>query len=135
MEKYDRGDETDVEFVLAMVSFEGNTFCTKQLFGIDILYRIISDPVRSEKIEALYGFGLKEFNELTGKYDLFSREELSGLRQQLQSQVEQSAGLNRAILEKDDVIRQQAEEVARLFNEIGVLRRERLKRICRKCNG
>ena len=62
MEKYDRGDDTDVEFVLAMVAFEGNTFCTKQLFGIDILYRIISDPVRSKKIEALYGFGLKEFN-------------------------------------------------------------------------
>ena len=118
MAKYDRGDETDIEFVLAMAAFEENTFCTKQLFGIDILYRIISDPVRSQTIEALYGFGLKEFNVLTGKYDLFSREEVSDLWLSVQALDSQIARLNQAVAERDSQIVRLNQAVAERDSQI-----------------
>ena len=121
MAKYDHGNDTDVEFVLAMASFEENTFCTKQLFGIDILYRIISDPVRAVKIEALYGFGLKEFNALTGKYDYFSREEVSNLWHSLQAQESQIASLNQGVAERDSQIASLNQGVAERDSQIASL--------------
>ena len=101
MVELDRGDDTDIEFVVAMAAFEEVTFCTKQLFGIDILFKIISDPVRAKKVEGLYGFGLKEFLALTGKYDLFSREEVSDLWKRVQALDAQITSLNEIMTERD----------------------------------
>lgn len=97
VEKYNKKEETDLGFVLAMVSLEGKPFTTRHLFGLDLLYEIISDPKRAENIKRVYDFDYRNYFVLTGQYDVFSREEL-----------------NQAIAERD---RQIAERDARI-NEI-----------------
>lgn len=85
MTRLDRGRDTDIDFVVAMACFEAPMFCARQLFGIDVLYNILADHARAKAIEERYGFGLKSFISLTGKYDFFSREEVYGLHQSIHS--------------------------------------------------
>ena len=77
--RYDRKEETDIDFVLAMVALEKRCFTYTQLFGLDLLFEIISDPVRSANIKRLYDFDDKSFKSLTAQYDVFSREEVAVL--------------------------------------------------------
>jgi hypothetical protein len=77
--KYDRKEETDMDFVLAMVALEESPFPFTQLFGLDLLFEIISDPVRSANIKRLYDFDDKSFKALTAQHDVFSREEVAAL--------------------------------------------------------
>ena len=78
-EKYYRKEETDTEFVLAMIALEEKPFTFTQLFGMNLLFDVISDPLRSANIKRLYTFDYLSFIELTGKYDVFSWEEVSAL--------------------------------------------------------
>ncbi|MCI0443063.1 glycosyltransferase, partial [bacterium] len=73
-EKYYRNEETDMDFVLAMVALEEKPFVFTQLFGQDLLFEAISDPARAANIKHLYGFDCKSFIALTGKHDVFLRE-------------------------------------------------------------
>ncbi len=79
VEKYDRNDETDLDFALAMVALEGKPFCFTQLFGQDLMFEAISDPTRAANIKRLYNFDYSDFIALTAKHDVFSREEVSTL--------------------------------------------------------
>jgi hypothetical protein len=76
-EKYNRNEETDMGFVLAMVALEEKTFNFTELFGLDILFEITSDPKRAANIKRLYDFDNKSFIVLTGQHDVFLREALS----------------------------------------------------------
>jgi len=76
-EKYNRDEETDMDFVLAMVALEEKPFHSTQLFGLDLLFEAISDPKRAANIKHLYVFDYKSFITLTGQYDVFSREEVA----------------------------------------------------------
>ncbi len=78
-EKYDRNEESDVEFALAMVALEEKPFPFTSLFGLDLLFDAMSDPKRAANIMRLYDFGCKNFIALTGQHDVFSREELAKL--------------------------------------------------------
>jgi GT2 family glycosyltransferase len=80
-EKYNRKTETDVHFVLAMVALEEKSSILMQLLGLDILFDVISDPVRSANIRRLYNFDHMNFIDLTAKYDIFSREKIPNLNQ------------------------------------------------------
>lgn len=120
MKKFDRQDNTDLGFVLAMAAFdEENTFSTRQLFGIEILFQIISDSVRSIKVESAYGFGVNEFIALTAKYDFFSREEVFDLSQRLQTLYGQIANLNQNIVERYQQIDNLNKVIAELYQTIG----------------
>ena len=119
--RFDRGNETDIEFVLAMAAIYEKPFCSKQLFGLDFLYRIISDPVRSDKVKALYDFGLHDFTELTGKIDIFSREEVSDLWLGLQARDGQIGSLNQAVAERDGQIGSLNQAVVERDGQIGSL--------------
>ena len=74
-----RNEEPDMDFVLAMVALEEKPFTSTQLFGLDLLFEAISDPVRSANIKRLYNFDYKSFIALTAQHDVFSREEVSTL--------------------------------------------------------
>jgi glycosyltransferase involved in cell wall biosynthesis len=75
-EKYNRNEETDMGFVLGMVVLEQKSFPFTLLFGQDLLFEAISDPMRAANIKRLYGFDYKSFIALTGQHDVFSREEI-----------------------------------------------------------
>lgn len=75
-EKYNRNEETDIGFVLGMAVLELGSFPFTQLFGQDLLFEAISDPVRAANIKRLYNFDHKSFIALTGEHDVFSREEI-----------------------------------------------------------
>ena len=74
---YDRQEETDLDFTLAMMALEEKSFSCTKLFGMDLLLEVISDPVRSENIKRLYAFDYMSFINLTAKHDVFSMEEVS----------------------------------------------------------
>lgn len=82
--KYRKSEETDMDFVLAMVALDETPSTCKQLLAQDILFEAISDPKRSARIKRLYGFDYKSFIELTAKHDVFSREEVSTLWRNLE---------------------------------------------------
>lgn len=76
---YDRENETDIRFILAMAALCQPTSGTKQLFALDLLYQAISEPTRSSKLKRLYNFDYASFISLTAEYDVFSREEVAAL--------------------------------------------------------
>ena len=73
-EKYNRNQETDMDFVLAMAVLEQKPFAHTQLVAQDILFEAISDPRRAANIKRLYNFDYKSFIALTGTNDIFSQE-------------------------------------------------------------
>ena len=102
--KYYRNEETDLDFVLAMVALEEQTFTFTQLFGQELLFEIISDPKRSAAIKRLYNFDYKSFIALTAKYDVFSREEVSTLQRNVAERDGQIFRLNKALIERGEEI-------------------------------
>lgn len=78
-EKFNRGNETDMHFALAMIALEEKPFIFTQLFGLDILFELISDPIRCANIKRLYNFDYINFIDLTGKHDIFSKEMIDAL--------------------------------------------------------
>lgn len=96
-EKYRQSEETDMDFVLAMVALDETPSTCKQLLAQDLLFEAISDPKRSARIKRLYGFDYKSFVALTGKHDVFSREEVSTLWRNLGERDQQVFNLNQYI--------------------------------------
>ncbi len=74
---YDRQDQTDIEFALAMVALNEKPHRFSPLFGLDLLFEAMSDRERAARIKRLYGFDYKDFVALTGRYDIFAGEALA----------------------------------------------------------
>ena len=82
-EKYYNPEGYDLSFILGKLIFEtGSQGPERVLFGLQLLFDVISDPSRAPLIEKLYGFTHKDFAQLCGKYDLFAVEEMARLRKQ-----------------------------------------------------
>lgn len=92
-EKYNRNDETDMDFVLALVALEEKPFRGTRLFGLDLLFETIFDPKRAASIKRLYDFDYKSFTALTAQHDIFSSEEVSTLTLALAERDRQLVGL------------------------------------------
>jgi glycosyltransferase involved in cell wall biosynthesis len=84
---YDRGEDTDPEYVLSRVCLESGDSFLRQLLAIEILFDILNNPVRKQVIENIYGFSSTDFIALTGQYDVFSRQELFNLRVESSEQI------------------------------------------------
>ena len=104
-EKYYRDEETDMDFALAMVALEEKPYAFTPLFGLDLLFEAISDPKRSANIKHLYDFDYRSFIDLTAKYDVFSREEVSQLWGSVAERDGQLTNLTQAIAEREHHIR------------------------------
>ncbi len=96
-DKYRQSEEADMDFVLAMAALDETPSTCKQLLAQDLLFEAISDPKRSARIKRLYGFDYKSFIALTGKHDVFSREEVSTLWRNLGERDQQVFNLNQYI--------------------------------------
>ncbi|QJP96825.1 glycosyltransferase [Pseudomonas fluorescens] len=62
----------NTQFLLAMVAIHAGTCSGTRLFGIELLYRLMTNAESQVQIEALHGFNYLDFIGLTGKEDFFS---------------------------------------------------------------
>jgi len=96
-QKYYRSETTDATFALAMVALEEKPFPFTELFGQELLFANISDPKQAAQIKQLYHFDYHSFIELTAKHDVFSREEVLNLWQDITT-------LNEVIAERETAV-------------------------------
>lgn len=73
-ESYFKPEGYDLGFILAnaALSDKGVKIKSRELFGLDLLFSIFSDPIRTQKIKELYNFTSKDFTTLSAKYDVFN---------------------------------------------------------------
>jgi glycosyltransferase involved in cell wall biosynthesis len=107
--KYYRDEEIDAGFLLAMVALEEDRFIFTQLFGLELLFEIISDPERAIGIKRLYGFDYKDFIALTAMHDVFCVLDIASLNGHI-------ADLNQALAERDWQITMLVEERDKILN-------------------
>jgi hypothetical protein len=60
------------KYLLAMVAIHAGTCPGTRLFGIELLYQLMTCPKEQEHIESIHGFNYLDFIALTGKEDFFS---------------------------------------------------------------
>jgi glycosyltransferase involved in cell wall biosynthesis len=78
--KYYRAGGFDLNFVLAMIALKKKPFVFTELFGIELLFEAVADPVRSKTIKAIYNFDYRDLIELSGKCDCFKEYNSHGWR-------------------------------------------------------
>lgn len=96
---YDRGADTDAEYVLSRVCLESGDFYLRQLLATNILFDILNNVSRKQSVEKSYGFTLMDLIKITGQYDLYSRE----LTRNLQETVAQNDAQMDAFMTNLDV--------------------------------
>jgi glycosyltransferase involved in cell wall biosynthesis len=118
-----RSGEADVEFLLAMVALDEGRSNFTQLFGLDLLFEIISDPQRAAAVERHHGFDYKDFVALTARHDVFSCCEIPSLNADIASlhaavakRNVEFGDLHRALAERDAQISVLVEDRNRLLN-------------------
>jgi hypothetical protein len=121
--KFYRDEKADVEFLLAMVALEEERSTITQLFGLDVLFEIISDPKRAAAITHLYGFDYQDFIALTAMRDVFCSYDIASLtghiaslNQAMAERDRQIANLNQAATEREGQISMLVEERAKILN-------------------
>lgn len=124
-EKYYRAEGADTDFVLGMIALEEKPFAFSQLFGLELLYEAISNSQRAANIKYLYNFDYKSFIGLTGQFDVFAREKVSSLLQEVAERngevAERNgeiANLNQALAERDGEIANFKQALAERDDEV-----------------
>lgn len=116
---YDRGVDTDSEYVLARVCIGSDAFFLRQKLAIDILFDILNNPVRKQAVEQVYGFTSIDFIEITGRCDIYSRQAVASLQSAI---VERDAQMDRFLKEIDEQIKifvaDRDDQLSRLSNKI-----------------
>jgi glycosyltransferase involved in cell wall biosynthesis len=102
--KFYRGDDSVIEFALAMAALEIKPFHFAVLFGLNVLFDLISDPAKRRLLANSYGFGYSDFIRLTGEYDPFQVLSFDDLAKKLAERDGQIAGLTQAVSERDGQI-------------------------------
>jgi glycosyltransferase involved in cell wall biosynthesis len=114
--KYYRDEQGDMEFLLAMVALEDTRFTFTQLFGLDLLFEIISDPGRAIAIKRVYGFDYTDFIALTATHDVFGSGDIAKLNGEVANLNGHIANLNQAVTDRDLQISRLVEERDRMLN-------------------
>lgn len=99
-EKYRRPNGGELGFVLAMVALGENSLPWAKFQAIEMLFELVTNPAKLEKIRALYQFDYQDFIALTGEHDLFSSETIDNQAQE--------------IARRDALISNQAEQINQL---------------------
>jgi glycosyltransferase involved in cell wall biosynthesis/uncharacterized coiled-coil protein SlyX len=127
---YNRGDETDTGFALAMMALDESSLPMAHVFAQDMLFDALADPKRAANIKAHYAFDEISFYELLGHNDIFAVEIVAQLRQEIAIYEAQTAELhdklgtlNRIVVERDQEIALNDLQTAELHNKLGDLAR------------
>ncbi len=69
-EKYENDSSGMVEFALARILTEGPRN-SQRLLGLNLLYKLLQDKEKAEKIKEIYNYGKREFDQDEQKADIF----------------------------------------------------------------
>ena len=123
--KYYRGPDTDLLFSIGRSALDAATRPFAQLFALNVILEVLSDPARCARIEEIHDFDMNDFLDLTSRYDVFSSEEVARLGDVLSEREHQVANLERGASERDAVIldihktlSQREEQLARLEQSV-----------------
>lgn len=72
-ERYVINGEISPEYALARMCLAENMPNCFKLFGLEILFNILDDPVQSKKVKQFYNFSFRDLIAETGKHDVFSQ--------------------------------------------------------------
>lgn len=75
----------DAAYLLAIIALEVKQSKPHELFGLQLLFETLSNPVKAEKINKFYQFDFQKFKELTGDRDIFSvilNKRIDGIRKE-----------------------------------------------------
>lgn len=97
--KFDLREGADLEFALGMLALESKSNQLTGLFGLNILYDLLQDSARLQRVQALYGFKPTDLFELTGQYDVFQAEVVRTLQGQVREQLARLAEQTRELTE------------------------------------
>jgi len=82
--KFVNNNNADILYALGMIAIESEKDAQHTLFGLNLLYDALNDPVRSRNLLIHQGFDKNKFIYLTAKYDFFSYEHILNLNQTIQ---------------------------------------------------
>jgi len=130
-EKFANPKGFDLGYVLGMTSLEErNNSPVFELFGLDLLFSILQNPDRAEKVKRIYGFTHKDFVTLNAQHDVFSVEikanlnkNLAETRRTAQQLKSENQHLQRKSAEKERTIRNQQEQLevrSRLLDQLRI---------------
>ena len=114
-QRYEKGADEDIGFVLGMIAIEDGTEKAAEIFGLNLLFEALNDPNRANKILRQYNFGHKEFTKITAKKDVFSIELANNLSNQLAQQNVKLVNLGEQLHE---ITTSKAWRLAMLFRQI-----------------
>ncbi|MGC1402099.1 MAG: glycosyltransferase [Thermodesulfobacteriota bacterium] len=120
------------EFVIAITALNANTNPMLKAFGVLLLFDLLSDSDKYDKIRLTHGFDYMDLKRISGQFDIFFIEavselskalsdrdslnaklnetltnqyrQLSGLRQEVAERNEHISGLNQAVADRDSTI-------------------------------
>ena len=92
--KYQDQDWFEPAYALAMMAMENSNIKPGQLFGLQLLFDLQNDPIKSEALKRHLGFDLNAYKKIAGEADVFyyrtqaeltaTRDELARCQQQVQ---------------------------------------------------
>jgi hypothetical protein len=99
-----------------MVAMEEEKSTIAQLFGLELLFEILSDPERAAQVRRNYGFDQKCFVALTAAHDVFLLDSRAELERQIATLDSQNASLSHSLGERDARIAALVEEKDVILN-------------------
>ena len=84
--RYINNKNPDIHFALAMIALNfGNNNPTK-LFGLNLLFDALNDPIRAKNLRDIFNFDQKSFYNLTKRNDVFSINLIQDLNHSIEKQ-------------------------------------------------
>lgn len=87
VKEFCREGNFEPKFALAMVMLSDNSPPWTRLFGLELLLELIWDVEKSKKIKEIYDFDYRSFIKITGKYDIFSFEEIKAINKLMNDEI------------------------------------------------
>lgn len=103
-DSYDRGKDTDPEYVLARACLESDEFLPRRRLGIEILVDIYNNPLRRQSVEKHYGVCLHDAISITEPHDILAHECLPAPETLARDQTGQIVELKQSIADRDGQI-------------------------------
>ncbi|MEG6512200.1 glycosyltransferase [Desulforamulus ruminis] len=118
-----RPEGFEPKFVLAMICLGDKALHWAKLFGVELLFKLISDAEKAKRLKALYGFDYFNFIDISAIHDVFSREAVANLSQAVTEREGQIDSLTQAVAEREGQIASLTHAVAERDGQIAGLTR------------
>lgn len=126
--KYYRGDQSSVKFALAMVALELKPTHFVELIGLNIIFDLLQDEARANRIKSEYNFDYMNFVSLTAKHDPFGIRSIHERNKQiaiLNSDVKSLEGkIAELVDDRDNKVKQLSSELTERDTKINMLASE-----------